>query len=675
MAPPILVAASAAAVRAVAAAPRHDFGPDHQHHARNLQHPTHTQQVTLGVIAAYVVAIAILWNVPYLRMTLWPFKVPWPAAHRRLLHAVHACADPCQMLVIAFHEFGHAITAVLTGGRVKSISLDPNEGGVTHMQGGISAITLPAGYLGSSIIGALLIFCGFNIVASKIASIALGVCFLLTMWWGKRDWLTILTVLLAIGLLIACWFIVHAEALRFVVLFIGVMSSLYSVWDICDDLILRKVNSSDASVFAKRYGGSSQCWGVIWSVISVLVMAAGIVAGLAAFSQSMEWRPATASTVDDTHVYLVYISLVYINLEPRDARWSNRRSIISSTERRTPRSRSFPSRLQSSCEVADHLAEEARVGEELALVPHHDAAEAAEIPGELDGSPQLRAVGVAATGADVGRDSEQVLDVGVQTGLGPSVPDVKVEGVLGAAADVEVGHAAKVVVVLDHDEVEGHGVEGSANNSIRERALRRCRQIELLAAGGVHEAAELVSEGGQVVGQGLKVEVEAVDNGVSEGTVDVLAGLDGAEHGPDHLGRTLGGGDRGPAALSVGGPSNRQQDGLVILGLAGVDVVSEQASLSATAGFTKKEQGRGKSAPRGGNALDLWAPEDVEVVGERGAVVASIGKVGYGRGDAVHKGNGDDLVALTENKGTDARQPWFFKDAFMAHDERDPLAQ
>ncbi|KJZ79438.1 hypothetical protein HIM_00907 [Hirsutella minnesotensis 3608] len=242
---------------------------DHLHHAlgpRDLQNPTHTQKVTLGVIGAYVVAIAILWNVPYLKMILWPFK----------------------MLVIAFHEFGHAITAVLTGGRVKSISLDPNEGGVTHMQGGISAITLPAGYLGSSIIGALLTFCGFNIVASKVASIVLAVCFLLNLWWGKRDWLTVLTVLSAVGLLVACWFIVHAQALRFVVLFIGVMSSLYSVWDICDDLILRKVNSSDASVFAKRYGGSSQCWGVIWSIISVLVMAVGIVAGLAAFSQSFE---------------------------------------------------------------------------------------------------------------------------------------------------------------------------------------------------------------------------------------------------------------------------------------------------------------------------------------------------------------------------------------------------
>lgn len=225
-----------------------------------------TQKVTLGVIAVYVVVIALLWNIPYVRYVLWPFK----------------------MLVIAFHEFSHAATACCTGGRVESITLDPHEGGVTMMRGGISAITLPAGYLGSSLIGALLIFCGFDIVASKIASIALGVCFLLTLWWARKDWLTIITILLAVGLLVACWFIKHAEPLRFVVLFIGVMSSLYSVWDICDDLILRKVNSSDASVFARKYGGSSQCWGVIWSIISFLFMVAGIIAGIAVFHQSFK---------------------------------------------------------------------------------------------------------------------------------------------------------------------------------------------------------------------------------------------------------------------------------------------------------------------------------------------------------------------------------------------------
>jgi len=56
----------------------------------------------------------------------------------------------------------------------------------------------------------------------------------------------------------------------------------------CDDLILRKVNESDASVFAQRYGGSSQCWGVFWCIISLAFMACGIVAGLAAFPESFQ---------------------------------------------------------------------------------------------------------------------------------------------------------------------------------------------------------------------------------------------------------------------------------------------------------------------------------------------------------------------------------------------------
>ncbi|EON98515.1 hypothetical protein UCRPA7_5971 [Phaeoacremonium minimum UCRPA7] len=248
-----------------------EAGPDiakHTAHAalmrRGLSVSSDAQKVTLGMIAVYIVVIALLWNIPYVRYILWPFK----------------------MLVIAFHEFGHAFACKLTGGKVESISLDPHEGGVTHMRGGRSGITLPAGYLGSSLIGALLTFCGFDIVASKIASIVVGVCFLLTLWWGRKDWLTILTIGLAVGLIVAFWFIDHAEPLRFVILFIGVMSSLYSVWDICDDLILRKVNSSDASVFAKRYGGSSQCWGVLWSIISLLFMVAGIVAGIAAFPES-----------------------------------------------------------------------------------------------------------------------------------------------------------------------------------------------------------------------------------------------------------------------------------------------------------------------------------------------------------------------------------------------------
>lgn len=71
------------------------------------------------------------------------------------------------------------------------------------MKGGAACWTLPAGYLGSSFIGALLVFAGFDTVASKVASIIIGVVMLFTIWWARRSWLTLLTVLFAVGS--ECW--------------------------------------------------------------------------------------------------------------------------------------------------------------------------------------------------------------------------------------------------------------------------------------------------------------------------------------------------------------------------------------------------------------------------------------------------------------------------------------
>ncbi|KAF9068320.1 peptidase M50B-like-domain-containing protein [Rhodocollybia butyracea] len=243
----------------------------------NTLAPNATQRTTLIVAGCYILVIGILWHIPFLSWIIYPFK----------------------LLTVGFHEMSHAFMGLLTCASIHSIELDPDEGGATRMSGGIPALTLPAGYLGSSLIGAALIACGFDTNASKVASIVLAVFFLFTLWWARRDWLTWVLILGMTGLIVLFWFVAGGVALRYLVLFIGVMSCLYCLWDIIDDTISRKVNSSDASQFAKICGCCpSQAWGVLWLFISFIFFIAGILVGLAAFKES------AAQQKQDSSVFL-----------------------------------------------------------------------------------------------------------------------------------------------------------------------------------------------------------------------------------------------------------------------------------------------------------------------------------------------------------------------------------
>ncbi|KIK54468.1 hypothetical protein GYMLUDRAFT_206435 [Collybiopsis luxurians FD-317 M1] len=254
--------------------------PLHQFFTRDVASsltPNSTQRTTLIVAGCYILVIGILWHIPILSWLIYPFK----------------------LLTVGFHEMSHAFAGLLTCAHIHSIELDPDEGGATRMSGGISSITLPAGYLGSSLIGAALIACGFDTNASKVASLVLAVFFLFTLWWARRDWLTWVLILGMSGLIVLFWFVAGGVALRYLVLFIGVMSCLYCLWDIIDDTISRKVNSSDASQFAKICGCCpSQVWGVLWLFISFAFFIAGVLVGLAAFKES------AAQQKQDSSVFL-----------------------------------------------------------------------------------------------------------------------------------------------------------------------------------------------------------------------------------------------------------------------------------------------------------------------------------------------------------------------------------
>ncbi|KNE68223.1 hypothetical protein AMAG_12900 [Allomyces macrogynus ATCC 38327] len=75
--------------------------------------------------------------------------------------------------------------------------------------------------IGSSTIGLILIFCGFNITALKVAAGLICACLLVTLWWVK-DCFTRGLMIMSFALFLALWFLTPKEQeLVYVVLFVG----------------------------------------------------------------------------------------------------------------------------------------------------------------------------------------------------------------------------------------------------------------------------------------------------------------------------------------------------------------------------------------------------------------------------------------------------------------------
>lgn len=72
----------------------------------------------------------------------------------------HLALYPVTLLVTFLHEFGHALGALLTGGTVEGLQINPDGSGYTITRGGSQGVVLMGGYLGSAVLGNLLFYIG-----------------------------------------------------------------------------------------------------------------------------------------------------------------------------------------------------------------------------------------------------------------------------------------------------------------------------------------------------------------------------------------------------------------------------------------------------------------------------------------------------------------------------------
>ena len=112
-----------------------------------------------------------VWNIPGARNLINPLKL-FTIGWHELCHIAavrHLLCHPSPTQLARVHT-----QAVMTGGTVIKVTIDPNVGGATIVQGGSPTFTLSAGYLGSTIMGALLILAGWNTLVAKVMSFVVG---------------------------------------------------------------------------------------------------------------------------------------------------------------------------------------------------------------------------------------------------------------------------------------------------------------------------------------------------------------------------------------------------------------------------------------------------------------------------------------------------------------------
>ncbi|EYU44626.1 hypothetical protein MIMGU_mgv1a012980mg [Erythranthe guttata] len=166
----------------------------------------HEQVVFLASIGIFTVVILALWRT----FLLTPFK----------------------LITVFLHEASHAIACKLTCGEVEGMQVHANEGGMTQTRGGVYWLILPAGYLGSSFWGMALILASTNLLAARIAAGCLILSLLIVLFIAK-NW-TLRGLCIGFIIFIAVIWVLQettkARVLRYIILFIGVMNSLFSVY-------------------------------------------------------------------------------------------------------------------------------------------------------------------------------------------------------------------------------------------------------------------------------------------------------------------------------------------------------------------------------------------------------------------------------------------------------------
>lgn len=172
---------------------------------------------------------------------------------------------PITLLVTFLHEFGHAMGALITGGSVNEVQINPDGSGYTTTVGGFRSVTIMGGYIGSAILGNILFYIGTRgqKMIKPVLFLLAAAMFFTAFFWYNSMFTTIVLIVFAIVL----GFIgLKTKFGGEVLMFLGLASIIYIIQD------FNVGPSSDLAAYAETMIIlPATVWKYIWLGIVVIL--------------------------------------------------------------------------------------------------------------------------------------------------------------------------------------------------------------------------------------------------------------------------------------------------------------------------------------------------------------------------------------------------------------------
>lgn len=163
----------------------------------------------------------------------------------------------------------HALVTIFTGGSVIKMDVTPQLSGGVTSEGGNQFLIASAGYLGSLIFGTIIFFSASNKKLNLWASTIIAVLLLLFTANFFSNAVTIIFSLLYVALFYSAPRFFPYKVNYWTMRTIGLVSMMYVLFDIKEDLLTLTYRKTDAQQLAMLTTVPSIVWGIIWFSVTL----------------------------------------------------------------------------------------------------------------------------------------------------------------------------------------------------------------------------------------------------------------------------------------------------------------------------------------------------------------------------------------------------------------------